>query len=224
MDRRRLVAPALALAAVLLAAAVRPSAQVGPLDASDRDAFRAWFTFLADAQFYRPTPDVTDCAGLVRHAVREALRAHTTEWVRQAALPVAPAIPDVTRRPAPGRDGWLLFKVASGRYAEFADARTIVTLNAHRLGRDVRAARPGDLLYFHQDGQDSPDHLMVVVGPSRFESGGADWLVYHTGPIDGRPGEVRKTRLADLLKHPSARWRPLFDNPSFIGVFRLNLL
>jgi hypothetical protein len=54
-----------------------PMAQVRLTDETDRDAFRSWFTFLADAQFYRPTPDVADCAGLVRHAVREALRAHT---------------------------------------------------------------------------------------------------------------------------------------------------
>ncbi len=223
MDRRRLVAAALTLA-VLLTPAARPAAQVRQLDASDRDAFRAWFTLLADAQFYRATPDVTDCAGLVRHAVREALRAHTAEWVRQAALPIAPAIPDVTDRPAPAHDGWPIFKVARNRYAEFADARTIVTLNAHGIGRDVKAARPGDLLYFHQDGQGSPDHLMVFVGPSRFEGDATDWLVYHTGPIEGRPGEVRKTRLSDLLRHPAPRWRPVPHNPSFVGVFRLNLL
>jgi hypothetical protein len=56
------------------------------------------------------------------------------------------------------------------------------------------------------------------------EKDGSDWIVYHTGPMDGGPGEVRKTRLADLLRHPSARWRPVTGNRAFVGVFRLSWL
>jgi uncharacterized protein YfaT (DUF1175 family) len=208
MDRRRAVA---ASGCLLLALAALPRAQVRLADETDRDAFRSWFTFLADAQFYRPTSDVTDCAGLVRHAVREALRAHTTEWLRLAALPAAAPFPDVRGRP-------------SGRYAEFADARTIIGLNARGLGRDVGVLHPGDLLYFSQDAQASPDHLMVYVGPSRFEGDARDWVVYHTGPVDGGPGEVRKVRLDDLTRHPVPRWRPVPHNPSFVGIFRLGWL
>lgn len=223
-----------AAAALLLAVMVEsPAAQIRLADDSDRAAFRAWFVFLADAQFYRATPDVTDCAALVRHAFREALRAHTAEWHRLSALPLAPAFPDVLRRPVAGRHGLPLFQVAGGRapaFAEFADARTIVRLNARRVSRDVAAARPGDLLYFHQSGQHSPDHLMVFVGPSLLESMGRDWVVYHTGPEgpDGGPeagaGEVRKVRLADLERHPAPRWRPLVANEAFAGVFRLGVL
>ena len=39
---------------------------------------------------------------------------------------------------------------------------------------------------------------MVFVGRSHFETDGDDWVVYHTGPIDGGPGEVRKVRLSTL--------------------------
>lgn len=203
--------------------AVAP-AQVRLGDESDREAFRSWFTFLADAQFYRPTPDVTDCAGLVRHAVREALRAHTPEWRRLAALPAAAPFPDVRSRPAGGPDGWPLFRVGHGRYAEFADAGTIVGQNARFVDRDAGALRPGDLLYFRQDAPSFPDHLMVYVGRSQFEGSGTDWIVYHTGPVDGGPGEVRKTRLSDLVRHPVARWRPVPHNPAFVGLFRLDWL
>ncbi len=35
----------------------------------------------------RATSDVTDCAALVRHVMREALRPHTPEWRRTMALP-----------------------------------------------------------------------------------------------------------------------------------------
>ena len=200
------------------------TAQVRLLDDTDRSACRAWLVVLADAQFYRPTSDVTDCAGLVRHALRESLRAHNAEWRRQLALPGMPDYPDVRRPPTPRNGSWPLFRVGDDRYAEFADARTIVQLNARLVGRSVEAARPGDLLYFHQDAGATPDHLMVFVGPSVFDASARDWVVYHTGPDGASPGEVRKVRLRDLEHHPAPRWRPLPENPGFVGVFRLAFL
>jgi uncharacterized protein YfaT (DUF1175 family) len=209
------------------------SAQVRLADESDRAAFRAWFVLLAEAQFERPTEDVGDCAALVRHAVREALRPHTPEWVRRSGLPFAPQFADVRSAPRAGSDGLPLFRISAGatpKYAEFADAKTLINLNARPLGREARAARPGDLLYFRQPGQRQPDHLMVFVGPSQFEADGDDWVVYHTGPgsqalgPSGSQGEVRKVRLATLMQHPAPRWRPLAANPSFVGVFRLVML
>jgi uncharacterized protein YfaT (DUF1175 family) len=215
----------LALVALLTFGFGRPiGSQVRLPDETDRQAFRAWFVLLADAQFYRQTPDVTDCASLVRHAFREALRAHTPEWLRLAALPLAPAYPDVRRPPRPTPNGWPLFRVADGRDAEFADAQTIISSNTRPLGRDTNAAGPGDLLYFHQQAGSSPDHLMVFLGPSVFDRSERDWVVYHTGPEGSLAGEVRKVRLRDLVGHPLPRWRPIPANPSFVGVFRLALL
>jgi uncharacterized protein YfaT (DUF1175 family) len=221
----------LLLGALTVLTASGTHAQVRLTDASDRAALRAWFVLLADAQFYQPTPDVTDCAALVRHALREAFRPHTPDWLRQTALPVAQVHPDVRVKPAiVSGGGFGLFRVppltdAAGaehaRYAEFADAKTIVRLNATPLGRDLAALRPGDLIYFRQPSQRAPDHLMVFVGRSAFEAEGADWIVYHTGDD---PGEVRKVRLAVLLEHPVARWRPLAANGNFVGIFRLHLL
>ena len=204
-----------------------PSAQVRLADESDRAAFRAWFVLLADAQFERPTPDVTDCAALVRHAVREALRAHTPEWVRRSGLPFTPQFAEVRSAPRAGSDGLRLFRVSadpSPTYAEFADAKTLIRLNTQPLGRETRALRAGDLLYFRQPGQREPDHLMVFVGRSHFDADGDDWVVYHTGPLDGGPGEVRKVTLSTLRQHPAPRWRPLASNPNFVGVFRLGML
>lgn len=247
------------------------SAQLRFRTESDRAAFRAWFVLLADAQFYRTTPDVTDCAALVRHAVREAVRPHTAEWIRLARLPQARLAPELRDRPAARHGALPLFLVDAGpppRHAEFADARTIVRLNARWLGRDTAALQPGDLLYFHQPDQTQPDHLMVFIGSSPLEPGRHDWVVYHTGPDagasalsagptgrdggtstgrapssappemrgllagpagpGGRPpgahpprGEVRKVGLADLVAHPSPRWRPVPANWAFVGIFRL---
>lgn len=220
---RRVVASIL----IAIALATSPDAQVRLADESDRAAFRSWFVLLADAQFERPTADVIDCAALVRHAVRESLRAHTPEWLRQSQLPFAPRFADVRSAPRPTAKGWPLFRIDdsnSPKYAEFADARTIIRLNSRSIGRNTTALRPGDLLYFHQPGQQSPDHLMVFIGRSLFETDGDDWVVYHTGPIEDGPGEVRKVRLSTLMQHPSPRWRPNTANPQFVGVFRLNSL
>lgn len=169
-----------------------PAAQVRLLDADDRSACRSWFVVLADAQFYRPTADVTDCAALVRHALREALRPHTPDWVRRWSLPGMPAYAEVRHPPSARAGAWPLFRVGEDRYAEFADARSIVRFNTTPAGRTLVSARPGDLLYFHQDAGTSPDHLMVFVGASAFDRAATDWIVYHTGPLDGGPGEMRK--------------------------------
>jgi uncharacterized protein YfaT (DUF1175 family) len=219
-------------------------------DESDRAAFRSWFALLADLQFERAAAEVTDCAALVRFAYREALRPHTPEWARRVGLPITPVYPDVRSGPRPGPDGWPLFRVSEAprpRYAEFADARTIVGLNTRARGRDIGSLQAGDLLYFRQPEQRQPDHLMIFVGRSVFDREADDWVVYHTGPSgsaqgnplessasagspraqsrgDAAQGEVRKVRLTDVKRHPAPRWRPVPVNPQFIGVFRFALL
>jgi uncharacterized protein YfaT (DUF1175 family) len=201
------VLKAAGLAAALAGVVAPLNAQVRLADASDRAAFRSWFVLLADAQFERP--------------------AHTPAWARDVALPFTPTFPDVRSGPKPEASGWKLFRVAAdgpARYAEFADARTLVHLNARSVSRDVGSLQPGDLLYFRQPAQRQPDHLMVFVGRSFFDPEHSDWVVYHTGPSDDGPGEVRKVRLRDLSQHPAPRWRPLQSNPQFVGVFRLSLL
>jgi uncharacterized protein len=223
--RQPAIAACLVLTLTITFAAERPS-PVSPIDDTDRTTFQSWFTFLADAQFERPSPDVVDCASLVRHAYREALRPHSPAWYRSSQLPAVVSFPDVRHAP-PMRDGaWLLFRTATNpdRFAEFADAETIVRLNTRFLGREIRAAQPGDLLYFRHEDAESPSHLMVLVGPSRFDPSRHDWIVYHTGPQGSSPGEVRKVSLVDLERHPSPRWRPVALNASFIGIYRLSLL
>ena len=216
------------VSALVVCAALRPSARATTrlADDTDRSAFRAWFTLLADVQFERTTDDVVDCTSLVRHAYREALRAHSPEWYRRSQLPVTVAFPDVRHAP-PVRNGvWLLFRIARDpeRFAEFADAATLIRFNTRLISRDTRAAEPGDLLYFRQAAARSPHHLMIFVGESRLERSRRDWVIYDTGPEGGVPGEVRKVSLADLERHPSPRWRPVPDNAAFAGVFRLAIL
>src|SRR5690606_26198371 len=147
----------------------------------------------------RPAEEVIDCAALIRFAFREALRAHTPEWARRVALPFAPRFPDVRSAPEPGPEGWPLFRVNESwpaRYAEFADARTLISRNATFIGRDASRARPGDLLYFRQPGQSQPDHLMVFVGRSFFETRSEE----HTSELQSRENLVCRLLLEKKKK------------------------
>lgn len=207
--------------------------------ASDRENFTRWMTFLAEAAYYHPSPpateEVQDCAALIRYAYRNALAAHTPAWHREVGLPYEPGFADISKYAYPRWPlGRSLFRTRPGPFAaadlqnsafgEFADARTLMMYNSFPVSRDVQAARPGDLLFFQQPDQSEPFHMILFVGRSHFQLWGADWIVYHTGDLDGRRGEVRHLQVALLMQHPDPRWRPLAANPRFLGVYRLDLL
>src|ERR1039458_9132227 len=67
-------------------------------DPADRITFRRWFTFLAEAQYFRGRAlpaEIDDCAGLLRFAYREALRPHDAAWAREMALPAPASASDI---------------------------------------------------------------------------------------------------------------------------------
>jgi len=206
---------------------------------SDRQTFRRWFTDIAEYQALRADgglpAEVSDCSALLRYAYRNALRKHDLAWMEETGLgrlgsgslekywyPYTPLGANLFRvRPGPLRAN------DAGAFAEFADAFTLKERNAFFVSRDVRQARPGDLLFYRQLGQHSPYHSMVFVGQSRLLPEGEDVVVYHTGPdaaINRGKGEMRRATLAELLKHPDARWRPVQGNRNFLGVYRWNIL
>jgi hypothetical protein len=201
--------------------------------AADRTAFRAWFTALADTASALP-PDrlpreIDDCAALLRWCYRNALHAHDEAWQATMPMDALPPLASVAQYAYPLTPlGANLFRVRSGIYeaedaangsfAQFADAETLWRRNTFFVTRDVRAARPGDLLFYRQLEQNSPYHSMILTGPVH------NWAVYHTGPIGAGPGEMRRVALDDLLHHPDARWRPIPGNTNFLGVYRWNIL
>jgi uncharacterized protein YfaT (DUF1175 family) len=203
-------------------------------DPADQQAFRQWFTLIAEYQAVRPKADlpaeIADCAGLLRYSYREALKRHDDTWFLATGIEVV-ALPGEIRawRYPDTPLGAALFRVkpgafdasdlSNGAFAQFADAKTLVERNAYFVSRDVRQALPGDLLFYRQFGQSSPWHSMIVT-----RAGQDGRVVYHTGTDHGTPGELRRVTLAELLDHPQPQWRPTPANPNFLGVYRWNIL
>jgi hypothetical protein len=199
----------------------------------DRAAFRAWFTALADTAAELPAErlphEIDDCAALLRWCYRNALHAHDEAWQATMPLETLPPLGSVAQYAYPFTPlGASLFRVRAGRYsaedaangsfAQFADVQMLWRHNTFFVTRDVRAARPGDLLFYRQLEQNSPFHSMILTGA------GHEWAVYDTGPIGKEPGEVRRVAVEDLLHHPDTRWRPIAQNSNFLGVYRWNIL
>lgn len=145
-------------------------------------------------------PAQRDCAGLVRFAYRQAFKTLN---------------PQRLDRP--------LFVDDTGAGVDFADAATLVRGGSFRLmgrGDDVRSRlQSGDLLVFRQERDDGEMwHVMMAVVPSS----GPARVVYHPGPPEpGRPpAAVRHGLLRELADEAPLAWRPVVDNPAFLGFFR----
>jgi uncharacterized protein YfaT (DUF1175 family) len=241
-ELRPQAAPATRAAGPSLAPDTRTTPAFLLLDSdADRDAFRRWFSAIAEFQALRPAaeipPEVSDCAALLRYAYRGALRAHTGSWLEETGLAALTFLSPVRKYTYPHTPlGAALFRIrpATGEgsvqssFAEFADAKSLRQFNTYFVSRDVRLALPGDILFFRQLEQNSPYHSMVFVGRSQIAGdggeGGESILVYHTGPTGKTAGEMRRVKLRQLLQHPSPRWRPVQANTNFLGVYRWNIL
>lgn len=207
-------------------------------DSTDRQAFRGWFTLLAESQYLRENKlsgEIHDCASLLRYSYREALRRHDSAWVNSVSLAISEPPGEVRQYHYPDTPlGASLFRIREGAFrvedlhdgafAEFADAKTLWRDNTYSVGRDLQQARAGDLLFFRQSGHDLPFHAMIFLGHSRVERASEQYVVYHTGPQGKSAGEIRRLSVAELLNFPDARWRPVASNPAFLGVYRWNIL
>jgi uncharacterized protein YfaT (DUF1175 family) len=138
-----------------------------------------------------------DCAGLVRFAYRAAYR-----------------------RLAPARVDAGLFRGDDGRPAQFADAAALLRGSFAPLGRDAAArARlaAGDVVAFSRDEDGLPVlHLMLIVRAEDPAHGPAQ-VVYHPGE---KGAAVRAGPLASLARDAPGAWRPVPENPLFLGFYR----
>jgi uncharacterized protein len=197
------------------------------LDEGDGEAFRAWFVAILERQLDGPSPAwepaQRDCAGLLRFAFREAWGPHDAAWRDRTGFAGPPVAGDPSaalggpwRRAFPTPDGW----------APFARGLWLRRLACVALGREMALGRPGDLIFFARGGAHArPDHAMAFVRP---DADGQPVLLYHTGAegtgAGRQEGEVRRVRLDDLLHHPDPEFRPLAENPAFLGVHRWRVL
>ena len=197
------------------------------LGQGDREAFRTWFVALLEQQLdgISPAwePAQRDCAGLLRFAFREAWGPHTEAWRERTGYPASPVATDPSpalagpwRHAFPTPEGWRPF-------AKGAFLRAYACVPA---GRELSEAKPGDLIFFARGGSHpEPDHAMAFVRP---DADGQPVLLYHTGPegtgLTRKDGEIRRVRLDDLLHHPDADFRPLPENPAFLGLYRWKVL
>jgi uncharacterized protein YfaT (DUF1175 family) len=139
-----------------------------------------------------------DCAGLVRFAYRTAFK--RLDPARAAAGP---------------------FRDSSGKSAHFADAANLLAGTFVLIGRDEAARaqlRSGDLVAFarEDEGGAPVHHLMFVVRPED-PAHEKTLVVYHPGD---KGASVRSGQLQDLMLKAPNGWRPVPENPLFLGFYR----
>lgn len=191
----------LPLAAALVLAA--GAAHAAPADDEPEDGLlRQVIAEVAAAQVKALDPSwqeaQRDCAGLVRFSYRTAFT-----------------------RLRPETRGQPLFRDDRGRPADFADAEALVTRSFVPLGRGDdarRALRSGDVLAFRSlRGEDDVVwHLMMVLVPA---PGTEARVIYHPGEPGSR---VRTGTLASLTREAPLEWRPVPENPDFLGFYRFH--
>lgn len=186
------------------------------LNAADSRLFRQWFLLIVNEQAVKPPNprwQQRDCAGLVRFAVDEALVAHDAGWLKSNGL-IGRALPAEMDLATPVRQalsGWRL-PGEGGAKSNFALAQPLMQENTILVGRDLTAARPGDLLFFDQ-GEDQ--HVMIWTGRS---------IAYHTGSEADRDRRIKVVDPKELYRWKDSRWWPTAANPNFAGVYRFSFL
>ncbi|MBW1872135.1 MAG: DUF1175 family protein [Deltaproteobacteria bacterium] len=210
------------------------------VDSADRNAFRAWFTSIAQAQFYKPDPRWDqvhqDCAGLARFAYKEALQKHDKSWFSKVPYLHRANQADVRRYNYPQVPivGEKIFRIKPGKYVPGSDvasdfsasagARALWEYNTVFVSKEIVKTLAGDLLIYRDpDHPAAPMHTMILLDPP--DQPGGPRVVYHTGRIDDEnPGEVRLVKVADLNSHRDTGWHVRPDNPKFLGFYRWKIL
>lgn len=225
-SRLRIFAWAGLLFALFIATA---RAEPAALNQEQSRIFRAWFIRVVDEQLRQgPTPrwHQKDCAGLVRFAANEALKVHDAAWLRANGMSnqYLPPESDLTEQQRQWAQQW---QQGGGSTGPFVTAIKLIQFNSVQVGRDLRVAKPGDLLFFDQ-GDDQ--HLMIWTGRS---------IAYHTGATPApatitkdsktkagstKDSGMRSVSVQQLMNWKDTRWIPDASNPNFIGIFRLRFL
>ncbi len=211
----------------------------------DKSNFRLWFAYIALSQYYHPSPlwskHERDCAGLIRFSYKEALKKHDDKWFSSMPFLIDVNIPDILSFNYPHVPilGTRIFRIATGEFrpqdvnsierffSTYATAYNLVKYNVKKIGKSEKGVKKGDILVFYNPYDSKmPFHTMIFIGNDMFgdPEGPRDWLLYHTGPRLGDGGVIKKVRRSMLKHHRDLRWRPIPENPFFLGYFRFKIL
>ena len=89
------------------------------------------------------------------------------------------------------------------------------TLNPRLVSKALSDAEPGDLLLYNRPGMAA--RVMVYIGLSQVVPSSRKWVVYIAGD------KPHKVPVESLRDDPLLEWRPVAENPYFLGVYRLEL-
>ncbi len=166
----------------------------------------------------RWNPSQRDCAGLVRFAYREAMKPRSDQQRIDLQLPQALAFPPVSvaaRMHFPEYPS--LWRSGGGTYQDFADARTLLEQNFDPISKNVSDAESADVIAYRRSlAPEDVLHLMLAV---RRPSSRALLAVYHSGAA-APEGQVRIVQAESLFAADDPTWRPVPQNPHFLGVYR----
>lgn len=185
------------------------------LDVQQSRFFRQWFLFIINEQTYKkPNPRwiQRDCAGLIRFAVGETFTEHHDKWVRANGLDHHSLPPNININHQLKKELSQWFVPGKKKKSNFVMAHGLIQENTEFVTMDINQARPGDLLFFDQ-GDDQ--HLMVWTGRT---------LAYHTGALSDKEKTIKVVHPKELLKWKDTRWRPVRENPNYLGVYRFSFL
>lgn len=204
----------------------------------DRQRFVDAFVAIAEAQLINLSKDwhedQRDCAGLLRFAYREALKPHPAPWYEALHLQPTEQITEIDKFQYPDIPliGVNLFRRnnrplsspnADSLFSPFAEAKYLLNYNCDEIGKSRQTAETGDLIFFfHFDDPEMPYHSMIFIKDP--VSALNDRFIYHTGPMDSGPGEMRLLTRQTLNLHPDKRWHILPDNRFFLGFFRWKII
>jgi len=204
------------------------------LDEEDAARFRNWFIWIGMSAFKNDSllwnEEERDCSGFVRYCAREALRKHDSAWLMQTGY-AGPIFEDVQRYNYPNVPvlGKKIFRVKRGPFTDisefstFATARILYENSMRFVAKDVKVAKPADIMvFFHPEDFEYPYHLMVYLGDLG-KSDNESWVFYHTGPIGEGSGELRFVRFSELMNFDPS-WMPSVQNKYFLGFYRFKFL
>lgn len=201
------------------------------LGKDDSERFINWFLNISLYQTQKISNNwlefERDCSGLIRYATREALKVHDESWYEKTGIDSEfweektgvnlKYFEDVQKYNYPEIPvfGSYNFFDEEGNTVYFADAYNLLRANVKFISKDLKDAKPGDLLFF-QHPAPLTFHSMIFTG---------DGLVYHTGPVDeSNPGMIKVWTIDYYTSLMPFQWLPIQNNEYFLGVFRLKFL